>query len=174
VSAEHRAAGRANVFLAAILEDGVSPIAVRIRTLSVSGALVEGPCLPPVGTPVRLVRGSLQAAGRLAWYNAGQAGLNFERPVQVDLWVKRVGHGGQQRVDDIITALRTPGGRVANRHAEASSASIGAISASLDLLCERLAARPDLSIDLGEELLKLDSIAQDLRKLAGSGLSRSL
>ena len=151
MSAEHRAAGRANVFLAAILEDSISSVAVRIRNLSVSGALVEGPSLPPVGTRVRLVRGSLQASGELAWCNAAQAGLNVDRPVQAEVWTKRVSHGGQRRVDDIVTALRASAGKVADQHAEASSASIGAISASFDLLCERLATRPDLSIELGEE-----------------------
>jgi hypothetical protein len=49
---------------------------------------------------------------------------------------------------------------------EERSPSIAALSAELDELCERFAETPDMTIAFGENLLKLDSIAQALRRLA--------
>jgi hypothetical protein len=44
--------------------------------------------------------------------------------------------------------------------------SLPVISAALDQVCERLAKVPGAAVELGEELLKLDTIAQSLRRLA--------
>jgi hypothetical protein len=168
LTANHRSESRANVFLAAVLQDRGSSTAVRIRNLSRSGALVEGPSLPPLGARVRLVRGHLQAAGDLAWSNPGQAGINFERLIDVEAWVKRPGHASQQRVDDIVTALRNPGRGSFDLQDSEDPPSIANISESLERLCERLSAKPNMSLEFGEELLKLDSIAQDLKRLCGN------
>jgi hypothetical protein len=161
---DHRSEGRSNVFLTATLQAGGRSSPVRIRNISARGALVDGPALPAIGASVRLTRGSLSAAGQLAWKGAGQAGLTFDGTIDVADWVRRVGHSGQQRVDSVIAALRSgisPDGPEA-----ALEETLQGISASLDQLCERLAQTPGMSVELGEDLLKLDSIAQALRRLA--------
>jgi hypothetical protein len=162
---ENRSEGRSNVFLAARLDGGGASTAVRIRNISARGALVDGRTLPPVGTPVRLTRGRFSAVGQLAWAGEGQAGVNFDCEIDVPSWVQRVGHGGQQRVDGVIAALRS-GVRPPEAHHGGADLSLGEISAALDETCERLAQTPIMSIAFGEELIKLDSLAQSLRRLA--------
>lgn len=163
--ADGRSEGRSNVFLTATVHDGAQATPVRIRNISLRGALVDGPELPPVGSRVRLLRGGLSAIGQLAWAGSGQAGVSFERDIDVGEWVKRVEHKGQQRVDRIVAALRG-GGEVAGEGEQPSMDSLPAISESLDQLCDQLTKTPALCLDFGEELLKLNDIAQALGRLA--------
>jgi hypothetical protein len=163
---DNRSEGRSNVFLTASLDTGAARIAVRIRNLASRGALVESSSLPPVGTRVKLIRGELIATGDLAWDGAGQGGINFCDPIDVERWVKRVGHVGQQRVDRAVAALRGHGETPADWDGSKSFDNLGAISAALDSLCERLSGTPDMSVELGEDLVKLDTIAQALRRIA--------
>lgn len=161
--AENRVEGRSNVFLTAVLHAAGKTSPVRIRNISVRGALVDAPGLPPVGEQVRLVRGSLSAAGELAWAGNGQAGVNFDREIEVAAWVQRVGHSGQQRVDGMIAAVRAG---VRATPEKARDGSLAAMSADLDAICERMARTEGMSLELGEELVKLDALAQALRRLA--------
>lgn len=163
---ENRSRGRSNVFLTAALNTGSAAVAVRIRNLSAHGALVEASSLPSVGSQVRLVRGQLEAAGELAWEGAGQAGINFTKTIDVPSWVKRVGHRGQYRVDGVISALRGYGTAPPEMSRADDLNSVVSVSGALDQVCEELAATPNMSIELGEKLLKLDSVAQALRRLA--------
>jgi hypothetical protein len=164
--ADKRSEGRANVFLTASLDAGATVAAVRIRNVSSRGALIEGTSLPAIGTRVRLLRGQLCALGELAWVSLGQAGINFTTEIKVEQWVKRVDAVGQERVDGVIAALRGSGKVPTELQGAESIASLATISAELDEICERLANAPDMSIKFGEDLLKLDSIAQSLRRLA--------
>lgn len=164
--AEHRSEGRSNVFLAATLDGGGKSTHVRIRNISAHGALVDGRALPPVGTPIRLTRGRLWVAGQLAWAGEEQVGLNFDREIEVASWVQRVGHSGQQRIDGVIAALRS-GGTIAPDPQDGGAESLSSISAVLDQICERLAQMQGMSVEFGEELLKLDSVSQSLHRLAG-------
>ena len=159
---DNRAEGRSNVFLTAMLDTGDSSIPVRIRNLSSRGALIDGPALPSVGTSVRLLRGRLAATGELAWKGTGQAGVNFGREIDVDDWVQRIGHSGQQRVDGVIAALRSSTRVPEEFQASPNPKSLASISAALNEICERVAARPNLSVELGEELLNLEDIARAL------------
>lgn len=154
------------MFLTASLETGATTTAVRIRNLSPHGALIDGSSLPPVGSQIRLRRGQLQATGQLAWQSAGQGGVNFAKDIDVELWVKRVGHGGQQQVDGVIAALRGSGELPFEIEAPTGLNTVVEVSRALDQACDELAATPDISIELGEKLLRLDSIAQTLRRLA--------
>jgi hypothetical protein len=164
--AENRLETRANVFLAAVLEDDTSSRPVRVRNLSAWGALVEGQFLPPVGTSIRLIRGQLRAVGSLAWVNAALGGINFHRRIEAQAWLKGAGHREQQRVDEVVKALRNS--EVITPHLLDSSdaPSVANISTSLDQVCERLGAFPNMSVEFGEELLRLDAIAQQLRAIA--------
>jgi hypothetical protein len=166
---DKRSEGRANVFLSAALADGAAVTAVRIRNISPHGALVEAPTLPAVGTKVRLLRGQLSASGELARAGAGQAGITFSGSVNVAKWIKRLDDSAQQRVDGMIAALRSTGS-VPAELLETSEQSIGAISMAIDQICERLSSIPNMSLELSEELVRLDTLAQALRRLAGRPL----
>lgn len=163
----NRAEARSNVFLSATLHVGGKAISVRVRNLSSHGALVDGSGLPPAGSRIKLTRGRLTTIGDLAWGGGGQAGLNFDSKIDVDLWVQKLGHTGQQRVDGLIASLRS-GRPIPPELQDDDSAvdSLPAISAALDQVCEKLALSPAVSIDAAEDLLKLDTIAQSLRRLA--------
>ena len=139
---DHRSQSRSNVFLSASLVFGAVPVPVRVRNMSRTGALLDGGSLPPVGTPIRLVRGELNAEGA---------------------WVKKVGHSGQQCVDHAIAALRRNEALSPNLEAEAPS--LRQISDDLQALCERLSASPTMLVEFGEELVKLDTLAQTLGQL---------
>lgn len=113
------------------------------------------------------MRGRLATIGELAWAGAGQAGINFESRIDVDSWVQRLGHTGQQRVDGVIASIRS-GRKLPSdlKDDDGADESLPAISAALDQVCEKLALSHTLSIESAEELLKLDTIAQSLRRLA--------
>jgi hypothetical protein len=162
---DQRSAGRSNVFLAAVLHGGAGAAPVRIRNISATGALIEATSLPPAGTAVRLVRGDLCAGGELAWTSARHAGIRFADAVDVEAWVKRVGHSGQQRVDGVVAALRRSESVPQELQEGARVDSLRSISAALDELCATLAGG-DVSLGLGEQLIKLDAIAQALRRVA--------
>jgi hypothetical protein len=90
--------------------------------------------------------------------------LRFAGEIDVGEWVKRVGHQDQQRVDEALAALRRNQPPPAGARAEALS--LGRLSTELDGICERLAASPAMTVELGEELLKLDALARALQQLA--------
>lgn len=163
MSKEKRSQGRSNVFLGATLEAGSQTYPVRIRNVSAGGALLEAHVLPKLGARVRLVRGELRMTGMLAWQSDDQAGVTFDAPIDVAAWAKRGGAAGQQRVDTIVAALRkkvpVPLDIVSN-----DVMSLPQISAALDALCERLAAVDEIPTGIAEELVKLDTLAQALRK----------
>jgi hypothetical protein len=163
---ENRSEGRSNVFLTASLDTEAGACTVRIRNIASRGVLVEGTRLPPVGARVRLVRGELSATGELAWDGAGQAGINFHEPIDVGSWVKRVGHVGQQRVDRAIAAIRKTGKVPSDWQSPQGLPTLLAVSVALDAVCEQLSSSPAMSIELGEALVKLDTIAQALRGFA--------
>jgi hypothetical protein len=164
-NAENRAQSRSNVFLTASLVGGSFVGAVRVRNLSPAGALVDGASFPPIGADILLLRGELKAEGTVAWQAGSLAGIRFAGPIDVAEWVKKSGHPGQQRVDTAVAALR--------RHeagmpldGDGEPPSLGAISAELDQICERLAGASGLSNEVGEELVRLDGLARTLQRLA--------
>jgi len=82
------------------------------------------------------------------------------------MWVQRLGHAGQQRVDGVIAAIRNSEPVPREQQAATKMDSLSVISAALDQVCERLAGTPNMSVELGEDLLRLDVIAQSLRRVA--------
>ena len=161
---DNRSQGRSNVFLAASLVCGADQLPVRIRNLSQAGALLDGGSLPPPGSKARLVRGRLAADGEIAWIANSLAGMRFAGKIDVAAWVARVGHPGQQRVDEAVAAHRR---RVPPPAEGAERPSLAAISEGLDAICNRLAASPAVVAELGDELIKLDALASTLQQLAG-------
>lgn len=162
---DHRSQSRSNVFLSATLVVGATALPVRVRNMSRHGALLDGQSLPSAGARIRLVRGELSADGEIAWRHDSQAGISFSGEIDVGVWVKKIGHAGQQRVDHAIAALRRNQSLPANPAPQAPS--MARIGQELQAICEKLAGSPTITVEFGEELVKLDTLAQTLQQFAG-------
>lgn len=163
---ETRSDPRANVFLMATIGAGTTSNPVKVRNLSVHGALLEGSALPPSGAAACLRRGSLQVEGLIAWRDRTHCGIRFQSPIDVQEWVRRVGARDQQKIDAAIADIRA-GSAVRQRSALASARGrsdlLASASAELLQISERIAAMPGMSIELAEELMKLDALAHSLK-----------
>ena len=162
---EPRSDPRSHVFLIATLSTGETSCAVRVRNLSSHGALLEGVSLPAEKLNVSLRRGSLASAGQIAWSRGRQCGIRFVEPITVSEWVERAGPVGQQRIDATVAEFRDrPGKWRDDTHPrEADQHSLAEISAALLKSCERLSASAGMSVELAEELLKIEAAARVLR-----------
>ena len=165
MGSDSRSTDRPNVFLSATLEAGARSIPVRVRNFSRAGAMVEAANLPAAGARVWLKRGNLSAPGSIAWATAGRAGIRFDVSVDLQPWVQRRGHAGQQQADHAVAAICT--GAATTYVGEAlPPPSLPLLSEALDQICERLATAPGAPAEFTEELLKLDAVAESLRRLA--------
>jgi hypothetical protein len=162
---EPRSNPRSNVFLMATIGAGSTSNPVMVRILSIRGALVEGASLPAAGTAACLRRGSLEVEGVIAWRDQMHCGIRFQSPIVVDEWVKRVGAKGQQTVDAAIADIRAGATRLPAVPFCTQSRRDQLANASIELLqiSERIASMPGMSIELAEELMKLDAIAHSLK-----------
>jgi hypothetical protein len=170
---ETRIASRSNVFLAATLytESGAFP--VRIRNISDHGAMLEGAGLPGEGKKVRIQRATLSASAEIAWQRDQFRGLWFKEPIELGSWMKTVGHSGQRRVDMVLAALRQGTPRQPQTLPAATAPDdLAVLGKELLEICERLAALPNMSVQLAEELLKIDGITQALLKLGSPAARR--
>lgn len=146
---------------------------VKIRNMSLSGALIEGEALPRIGEQLRLQRGELTASGRIVWRREGKAGLRFEHAVEVSRWLP-TGSGGQQQVDQTFHDLRS-----ATAHAKVSpmeqieASPVGTedllkVAAALDALADDLAEDAAVVARYSAKLQSLDIASQLLRRFAAS------
>jgi hypothetical protein len=86
---DQRRSPRYRVLLIARLVTTCSERIVKLRDLSASGAMIEGPRIPPVGTDILLQRGSLEVFGRIVWVRKMQAGIEFDAPLtETMLWMQ--------------------------------------------------------------------------------------
>jgi hypothetical protein len=155
-----RAEPRSNVYLSASIDMPGGPLPVRVRNLSPHGALVEGPVLPGEGR-VRLRRGDLHVRAKVAWVHDGYCGLNFDSTIDVPAWLKRVGHQGQERVDMIMSLLRT--GAVPKAADPPLHQGPAQIAEALLEIAERLAGMEGLSVEAGEQVLKIETLARAIQ-----------
>jgi len=153
---------RSNVFLIATCSAEEFSQPVKVRNLSIHGALLEGTGLPATDAAISLRRGSLRVQGFVAWRDETHCGIRFDKPIEVEDWVRRIGSQGQQKVDATIADLR--GGLTTYDRIVPKSDNDLVESAGAQLLeiCERIAALPGMSLGLAEELAKLEAIAQAL------------
>jgi hypothetical protein len=167
---DSRANERSNVFLSATLYADARSFPVRVRNLSSGGALLDGANLPSEGTAISLRRAHLSADGEIVWQANELRGVHFEAEIEVREWVKSRGHAGQQQVDQAVVAFRRGSQRLAHELPEARPAfdSIESIGLALEQVCERMASSPMMTDALADELLRLEAIAQALRRLARS------
>ena len=78
---QNRQSRRSNVLLAASIEALGAEIPVKLRNLSVEGALIEGKGLPVEGSEVLFRRNELSVASRVAWVHGNHAGVAFREPI---------------------------------------------------------------------------------------------
>lgn len=77
----HGAGARLRLLLAAKLVTTTGELAVRLRELSSTAAVIAGDRLPSVGTDIILKRGRLEALATVTWTDGTRAGLEFEEPL---------------------------------------------------------------------------------------------
>lgn len=81
---DRRRAARYSVSLEQGAVEAGATAAVTIHDLSLTGALVEGERLPPVGAAVTLTHGILAEPATVAWKDGAQAGLRFDCPLAIE------------------------------------------------------------------------------------------
>lgn len=131
------------------------------------GAMLDGARLPDEGSRVTLERGMLAARAEIVWQSGDFRGIRFEEPINVEAWVKRAGHAGQERVDQAIRALRE-GAPLAASDQPMEQLSLQDLSDELIRVCERMAASPALTVEMGEDVLKVESIALSLKRFSST------
>lgn len=100
---------RTHLFVAATLYSEAGSVPVRVRNMSPSGALIESAAIPEPGAKAILRRGSLHAAGRIAWKSAGKGGVAFETAIFVTDWMSRLPGTPQQQIDQIVSEYKSDG-----------------------------------------------------------------
>ena len=101
-----RIAPRTNMFIAATMcwERHRNP--VKVRNMSLTGALVESPVVPSIGSSVLLIRGSYSAGGRVVWADKNRCGLHLSEAITVRDWLAPPSNTEQQRVDQIVALVK--------------------------------------------------------------------
>jgi hypothetical protein len=74
---------RSRVFLSAQVDAGLGPIAVRIRDISSTGALLESDFAPRGDETLELTCGSTTLRARVAWADRGWFGIEFFTPLVI-------------------------------------------------------------------------------------------
>lgn len=140
-----RRAGRTHLFLVASVTCGRASVAVRVRNLSASGALIEAASLPPVGSLIALCRGELEAFGTIVWAEFGKAGLTFTDLVDVSAWLPVKEAKRQVKIDPIAVEVQQASPLLERALSmEAIVAELGAIQAQLGRLDARFSLDPVL------------------------------
>lgn len=160
---------RTHIFLAALLKTPGGNCAARIRNMSQTGALVEASILPEAGTPVRLVRGSLEAAGETVWRSGSRCGVAFSSHVSVEAWLPD-SNGRQARVDALVSEVRNDNAFPESPEAEAPSNAVHgqAFEVLADLartMGRRIASDPVTIARFSVELQGFDILSQALEAL---------
>ncbi|MXO48629.1 hypothetical protein GRI69_10200 [Erythrobacter vulgaris] len=152
---------------------------VRIRDMSDFGARIEADTLPPLGERVKLRKGELSATGAIVRRVGNQAGVHFERPVNVVDWLPNKARS-QLMVDIAFETIkpRFEGGPptaniAANARAEASALpsspatrdELEGIADMLDALADTMSEDPVIIASYLDKLQVLDIASQKLRKV---------
>ena len=148
---------------------------VRIRDMSDFGARIEAQSLPPIGERVKLRKGELSATGAIVRREGNQAGVRFERPINVVDWLPNKARS-QLMVDIAFETIkpRFEGGPpTANARAEASALpsspatrdELEGIADMLDALADKMSEDPVIIASYLDRLQVLDIASQKLRKV---------
>ncbi len=85
---------RVRVLLSAKLSTTTEESSVKIRDISLSGAMLQGRFLPRVGSDVMLTRGSFEIFATVAWRRDDMCGVAFDSPLS--------------RLEELLEAGATP------------------------------------------------------------------
>ncbi|WP_083800345.1 PilZ domain-containing protein [Erythrobacter sp. SD-21] len=180
--ASRRSHGRTRMFITASLSSAATTGSVRVRDLSVAGALLESDDLPAVGMRVKLRRGDLSATGKIVRLDGKLAGVQFERLINPIDWLPNKAQS-QLMVDTAFQTIKPlfEGGppkestRV-NARAEAralpssqtSRDELEGIADMLDALADQMSEDPAIIASYLDKLQVLDVASQKLRKVGRS------
>jgi hypothetical protein len=104
-----RRLSRSKLLLAGSIESAGMKSPVRIRDLSETGALLEGPAFPAVDSILTLTRLAVQIDARVVWHRPPKCGVEFQGQISIPEWISgKPGpvNFGQARVDGIQAAIR--------------------------------------------------------------------
>jgi hypothetical protein len=87
---QNRKGRRSNVLMSASLELSGTSLPVKLRNLSVDGALVEGNKLPVEGASVLFRKGDIGMPGNVAWVKGLQAGIRFEHKLNPEQLMRHI------------------------------------------------------------------------------------
>lgn len=172
-SLDARREPRTSLFVMATLYSELACTPVKVRDVSSTGALLDGKDLPPPGAKVRLCRGSLTIAAKIAWSQGGRAGVQFESTASVAEWLPGVQKAHQRGVDEIVEQLKSSGlgrsvtsGSPAVLSAKLDAVELTQIRIAVESLAEDLAGDAEVVRRHMAKLQALDLAAQALGKLA--------
>jgi hypothetical protein len=170
---DKRVSPRSNIFVIATLYEAGGSAPVRVRNMSLNGALVEAAALPPAGSLVRLCRGSLSIMGEVVWVGGGKAGLHFSSAISVGDWLPAGQRGaGQQMADELVHQARLGAIPAVRERVDPeppprpASKDLLRLSAELEQVGEDLAADADVAVRHASALQAIDGIVQTLARLA--------
>lgn len=164
---------RTSMFVLATMAAPTVSGPVKIRNMSLGGALIEGDALPPIGEQLRLHRGELTVCGRIVWRQGGKAGLCFDDQVDVGRWLP-AGSGGQQQVDRTFQELKTsridsaPPAAARIEPSPIIPEDLLNVAEALDSLADALAGDASVVAAHFAKLQSLDMASQLLRRFAAS------
>ncbi len=76
-SPTRRGSPRSRVLLSATIKNAFGEHPVKIRDISSTGAMIQAPVVPPVGSRLLLIRGEILVAATVVWTGSGKYGLHF-------------------------------------------------------------------------------------------------
>jgi hypothetical protein len=150
---------------------------VKIRNMSSSGALIEGPGLPEGGTFIRLLRGRLVAPAYVIWSYGGRCGVRFALQVSVTEWMAPPSNREQQRIDDAIRLLKAGAIPLGPTEAELANdegqlgRDLRDVYRLLDAHGDSIACDPAYVTRFGEQLQNLDIALQMVATIADALVS---
>ena len=173
------------MFLGAVVRGPGLSVPVKVRNMSVTGALIEGAAMPESGAQVELIRGSLVVPATVAWSAEQRCGLRFSSLVCVREWLAPQTASAQQRIDDAVRLLKLGALPMPQRPDAQAELSAGApqslqfgedlrrVSRLIENLGQELANDTNILMQHGEKLQNLD-IALQMVAVVADALSGSL
>lgn len=177
--AEGRADPRMNLFLSATVEVDGRSLAVRIRNLSVRGAMIESHGLPREGSDIVIERTGMKVGGTLRWASGPRAGVQFDRTINLATWSPSLALSARNQadVDGAVAAVRAglapvePAERSKRAPNDAQlrgriSEEMSRVARMLEAASDALAGDPAVIARHLERLQEFDMAAQMLIELA--------
>lgn len=162
-----RSAPRTALFVAAVVVMSGQANPTRIRNLSPSGALIEGPVLPRLGETVTLVRAHLRMTGKAAWVHDGHCGLVFDQTVDVAEWMARLGDPSPNRIGipalPAVLAAELPVALPLGQSEAPDPMQMATVIALLEAMADRFADDPEIPFRHSDQMKALARALQILR-----------